>query len=120
MPYSFDYLIYPYYPAYTMGCYQNVISGDNRERNDKRFVCWFMPILPQRGRKYNCTLITYIISKVCAIRFSLSLWCHAYRSTSLIYSDGENYKGRTFDNISKLRRVIHILRHISTLCPVQR
>jgi hypothetical protein len=29
IPYSFDYLIYPYYPAYTMGCYQIVISGDN-------------------------------------------------------------------------------------------
>jgi len=29
MPCSFDYLIYPYYPAYTMGCYQIVISGDN-------------------------------------------------------------------------------------------
>jgi len=30
IPYSFDYLIYPYYPAYTMGCYQFVISGDNK------------------------------------------------------------------------------------------
>ena len=30
MPCSFDYLIYPYYPAYTMGCYQIVISADNR------------------------------------------------------------------------------------------
>ena len=30
IPCSFDYLIYPYYPAYTMGCYQFVISGDNR------------------------------------------------------------------------------------------
>ena len=29
IPCSFDYLIYPYYPAYTMGCYQIVISGDN-------------------------------------------------------------------------------------------
>ncbi|EDN01017.1 hypothetical protein BACCAP_00957 [Pseudoflavonifractor capillosus ATCC 29799] len=29
IPYSFDYLIYPYYPAYTMGCYQIVISHDN-------------------------------------------------------------------------------------------
>jgi len=29
MPCSFDYLIYPYYPAYTMGCYQIVISSDN-------------------------------------------------------------------------------------------
>ena len=29
MPCSFDYLIYPYYPVYTMGCYQIVISGDN-------------------------------------------------------------------------------------------
>lgn len=27
---SFDYLIYPYYPAYTMGCYQFVISSDNK------------------------------------------------------------------------------------------
>ena len=51
IPCSFDYLIYPYYPAYTMGCYQIVISGDNRERNDKRFVCWFIPILPQRGEE---------------------------------------------------------------------
>ena len=29
---SFDYLMYPYYPAYTMGCYQFVISGDNENR----------------------------------------------------------------------------------------
>ena len=29
IPCSFDYLIYPYYPAYTMGCYQIVINGDN-------------------------------------------------------------------------------------------
>ena len=29
IPCSFDYLIYPYYPAYTMGCYQIVISNDN-------------------------------------------------------------------------------------------
>ncbi len=29
MPRSFDYLICPYYPAYTMGCYQIVIGGDN-------------------------------------------------------------------------------------------
>ena len=29
MPCSFDYLVYPYYPAYTMGCYQIVISSDN-------------------------------------------------------------------------------------------
>ena len=35
IPNSFDYLIYPYYPAYTMGCYQIVISHDN---GSKRFA----------------------------------------------------------------------------------
>jgi hypothetical protein len=29
IPCSFDDLIYPYYPAYTMGRYQIVISNDN-------------------------------------------------------------------------------------------
>ena len=29
MPCSFDYLIYPQYPAYTMECYQIVIRRDN-------------------------------------------------------------------------------------------
>ena len=29
LPYSFDYLMYPYYLAYTMGCYQIVINDDN-------------------------------------------------------------------------------------------
>ena len=33
MPCSFDYLIYPYYPAYTMGCYQIVIRGDNGNKD---------------------------------------------------------------------------------------
>ena len=32
IPCSFDDLIYPYYPTYTMGCYQIVISGDNGSR----------------------------------------------------------------------------------------
>lgn len=30
MPCSFDYLIYPHYPAYTMECYQIVIRRDNK------------------------------------------------------------------------------------------
>ena len=29
IPHFFDYLMCPYYPAYTMGCYQIVIGGDN-------------------------------------------------------------------------------------------
>lgn len=29
IPHFFDYLMCPYYPAYTMGCYQIVISHDN-------------------------------------------------------------------------------------------
>lgn len=29
IPHFFDYLMCPYYPAYTMGCYQIVISSDN-------------------------------------------------------------------------------------------
>ena len=47
MPYSFDYLIYPYYPAYTMGCYQIVISSDNGVE-DLLFVLLV----------YNCNYIT--------------------------------------------------------------
>ena len=38
--YSFDYLIYPYYPAYTMGCYQFVIKGDNK---DYSLGIWITP-----------------------------------------------------------------------------
>jgi hypothetical protein len=34
MPCSFDYLIYPYYSAYTMGCYQIVIMSDNNGRRN--------------------------------------------------------------------------------------
>lgn len=29
IPHFFDYLMCPYYPAFTMGCYQIVIGGDN-------------------------------------------------------------------------------------------
>ena len=51
--------------------------------------------------------------------FLLPCCCHGYCNKLLVYSDGKNYKSRPLDNISKYRRVIHILRHTSALCPVQ-
>ena len=45
IPCSFDYLIYPYYPAYTMGCYQIVISHDNGRQSILLFLCWFTTLI---------------------------------------------------------------------------
>ena len=57
MPCSFDYLIYPYYPAYTMGCYQIVINGDNGRQSILLFLCWFTTlIIAQKAGKCNCIL----------------------------------------------------------------
>ena len=57
IPCSFDYLIYPYYPAYTMGCYQIVISGDNGRQSILLFLCWFTTlIIAQKAGKCNCIL----------------------------------------------------------------
>ena len=54
IPCSFDYLIYPYYPAYTMGCYQIVISGDNGRQSILLFLCWFTTlIIAQKAGKCN-------------------------------------------------------------------
>ena len=54
MPCSFDYLIYPYYPAYTMGCYQIVINGDNGRQSILLFLCWFTTlIIAQKAGKCN-------------------------------------------------------------------
>ena len=54
MPCSFDYLIYPYYPAYTMGCYQIIIKDDNGRYAMLLFLCWFVPLtIAQRARKCN-------------------------------------------------------------------
>ena len=47
-PANCDYLIYPYYPAYTMGCYQIVISGDNGSADllfVLEFVIYFITLL---------------------------------------------------------------------------
>ena len=53
MPCSFDYFIYPYYPAYTMGCYQIVISHDNG-RETYYLFCWFATVtISQKMGKYN-------------------------------------------------------------------
>ena len=41
IPHFFDYLMCPYYPAYTMGCYQIVIGGDNGGLQGCCFLWWF-------------------------------------------------------------------------------
>ena len=56
IPYSFDDLIYPYYPAYTMGCYQIVISHDNgRVRVDVLFLVSYGVIIAPTDKKGNAT-----------------------------------------------------------------
>jgi len=54
IPCSFDYLIYPYYPAYTMGCYQIVIKRDNGKQTILLFLCWFATsTIAQKAWKCN-------------------------------------------------------------------
>ena len=54
IPCSFDYLIYPYYPAYTMGCYQIVISDDNGRQSILFFLCWLATLMiTQKAGKGN-------------------------------------------------------------------
>ena len=61
MPCSFDYLMYPYYPAYTMGCYQIVISGDNGSNRFTFVLVVFSYILLQERENCNCTSPSYIL-----------------------------------------------------------
>lgn len=42
---SSDYLIYPYYSAYTMSCYQIVIRGDNEKQTILLFLCWLVILI---------------------------------------------------------------------------
>ena len=63
IPCSFDYLIYPYYPAYTMGCYQIVINSDNVKQSILLFLCWFTTlIIAQKVRE--CNLSLYLLSSL--------------------------------------------------------
>ena len=59
-------LTYPYYPAYTMGCYHFVITGDN----GKRFEFFFL--LVDRNRNYT----TYNVKKQLPYK-------HIYGQTSI-------------------------------------
>ena len=62
IPCSFDYLIYPYYPAYTMGCYQIVISGDNGIMviNNYSLNC-YQSILLEHFPKYQLKLRVHLL-----------------------------------------------------------
>ena len=55
MPYPFDYLIYPYYPAYTMGCYQIVIRGDSRVN------CFFLHSIPFHHKVQENTSVYSVV-----------------------------------------------------------
>lgn len=72
---SFDYLKYPYYPAYTMGRYQLVISYDNgRERLRSSFSPFTFISVVNKCVKDCCPELTHEHTNCIKVTRPISLW----------------------------------------------